>query len=131
MPDFSGEMTPNSPSERSPEPRPAPQQSRPAPQQERPDTVYRSQMSRGQNEADEFPGSHRIEDSAGDRSRQSYSASSHLGRTRTTARGASDHTANAQIAGPGKGLAKDDLRKAFIWSEVLGPPKAKRPYRRS
>jgi len=131
MPDFSGELTPSSPPERSPEPRPVPQQSRPEPQQERPDTVYRTQMSRDQREVDEFPGAHRIEESAGDRSRQSYGTSSHQGRVRTAARGASDYAANAQIAVPGKGLAKDDLRKAFIWSEVLGPPKAKRPYRRS
>jgi len=130
MPDFSGEMTPNSAPERSPEPRPVPQQSRPAPQQERPETVYRSQM-RMEPEADEFPGAHRIEESAGDRSRQSYGAAPHQARSRTAARGAFDQAANAQIAGPGKGLAKDDLRKAFIWSEVLGPPKAKRPYRRS
>jgi len=138
MPDFSGEMTPNSPPERSPEPRPvpqqsrpAPQQSRPAPQQERPDTVFRTQMRTEPGELDEFPGAHRIEESAGDRSRQSVGASSHQARTRTAARGASGHAAPAQIAGPGKGLAKEDLRTAFIWSEVLGPPKAKRPHRRS
>lgn len=27
-------------------------------------------------------------------------------------------------------LRGDDLRKAVIWSEILGPPRAKRPYRK-
>lgn len=27
-------------------------------------------------------------------------------------------------------LQEDDLRKAVIWAEVLGPPRSKRPYRR-
>ncbi|RIX54124.1 hypothetical protein D3P08_07725 [Paenibacillus nanensis] len=30
----------------------------------------------------------------------------------------------------GKRLTKQELRNAFIWSEVLGPPKAKRSYRK-
>lgn len=29
-----------------------------------------------------------------------------------------------------KGLSKRELQNAFIWSEVLGPPKAKRTYRK-
>lgn len=27
-------------------------------------------------------------------------------------------------------LTKDDLARAIVWSEILGPPRAKRPYRR-
>lgn len=35
-----------------------------------------------------------------------------------------------QITAPKAGLSRNELRKAILWSEVLGPPRAKRSYRK-
>ncbi|RJE89882.1 hypothetical protein D3P07_06550 [Paenibacillus sp. 1011MAR3C5] len=134
MPDFGGEPANGGPQERTPEQqaRPVSQQERPVLQQERPDTVYRTQWKSEEQGEDVFPGADRFDPYAGDRPVRRYGTSASSRQTRpSSAASRASNSDGGMIANPTKGLAKDDLRKAFIWSEVLGPPKAKRPYRRS
>ncbi|MFF2887771.1 hypothetical protein [Paenibacillus sp. NPDC057967] len=130
MPDFGGEPRNDGPQERTPEQqaRPVLQQNRPV-LQERSDTVYRTQAKTEEQEVDAFP---RAQQSADNRPAVQYRASAPTRQTRpSSAPRRASNPDGGMIASPTKGLAKEDLRNAFIWSEVLGPPKGKRPYRRS
>lgn len=49
---------------------------------------------------------------------------------KTAAQGASRKPASGPNAAAAAALSKEDIRKAVLWAEVLGPPRAKRPFRR-
>ncbi|REK77408.1 hypothetical protein [Paenibacillus paeoniae] len=107
------------------------QQAQPAVVQTRPESVYRTRMNAQDGQSDDsFPGSYPLV-GIDDRSRSADYGSSGGRRGRASAQRSTDNRSESEtIANPGAGLTKSDLRKAFIWSEVLGAPKARRPYRR-
>lgn len=106
---------------------------RSAEQQARPDTVYRSRMNTEKDHSDDvFPGTYRTAEASSRMSEKEYrTSSSDVHKSRLSSPRRTDNRfGGREIASPGSGLSKSELRKAFIWSEVLGAPKAKRSYRR-
>lgn len=102
------------------------------------DTVYRSRLETSApepeggfevHEPDPYADTHNKRRSG---SRSSAPASSAKPRPSFASLGSGGAAAQPEIPSPdaGKELSKRQLRNAFIWSEVLGPPKAKRNTRK-
>lgn len=95
-------------------------------------TVYRSRLETSESQPEGGFGVPEADPYAAETQRRSSSRSAPASKSRPSFASLGGGASRSEMPAPDadKGLSKHELRNAFIWSEVLGPPKSKRTYRK-